>query len=288
MPRRARSESLALSGPDPESAEGSADLYDFSARSYDPGLGAFTSFDSVTGSAQNPLTLNRYLYANANPATLVDPDGHFVPAVAAAAAACIASNVCAAVAAVGIALSVSVLTNVVTHPEWAASLAKQVDGAGRAVVGVGDWGLQKSAALADDLFGLHRSSRAAVTLALAGALKQNTPPIVPPKSRLPLPVPPVVTKPLCEMPGWTCPRVGFGGDNPGDGSGGPLKGLPNWLKKTIVGTIGVGSVIVTWFFYHESVPAEKPRASSSPSATPSPSPRPTSSPNPWLKWRLAQ
>ena len=30
----------------------------------------------MAGSAQNPLTLNRYLYANANPATLVDPDGH--------------------------------------------------------------------------------------------------------------------------------------------------------------------------------------------------------------------
>jgi RHS repeat-associated protein len=51
-------------------------LYDFQARSYDPSLGGFTSFDSVSGSAQNPLTLNRYLYANANPATLVDPDGH--------------------------------------------------------------------------------------------------------------------------------------------------------------------------------------------------------------------
>ena len=59
-----------------ESAAGSTDLYDFAARSYDPALGAFTSFDSVAGSAQNPLTLNRYLYASANPATLVDPDGH--------------------------------------------------------------------------------------------------------------------------------------------------------------------------------------------------------------------
>jgi RHS repeat-associated protein len=54
----------------------SSDLYDFAARSYDPSLGAFTSFDSMAGSAQNPATLNRYLYANANPATLVDPDGH--------------------------------------------------------------------------------------------------------------------------------------------------------------------------------------------------------------------
>ena len=55
----------------------STDLYDFGARSYDPSLGAFTSFDSVSGSAANPLTLNRYLYANGNPATLVDPDGHW-------------------------------------------------------------------------------------------------------------------------------------------------------------------------------------------------------------------
>jgi RHS repeat-associated protein len=48
-----------------ESAGGGTDLYDFSARSYDPSLGVFTSFDSVTGSAQNPLTLNRYLCGNA-------------------------------------------------------------------------------------------------------------------------------------------------------------------------------------------------------------------------------
>ncbi len=59
-----------------ESSASATDLYDFSARSYDPSLGAFTAFDSVSGSAQNPLTLNRYLYAAANPATLVDPDGH--------------------------------------------------------------------------------------------------------------------------------------------------------------------------------------------------------------------
>jgi RHS repeat-associated protein len=59
-----------------ESTSGS-DAYDFDARSYLPDLGTFTSLDSVTGSAQNPMTLNRYLYALGNPATLVDPDGHF-------------------------------------------------------------------------------------------------------------------------------------------------------------------------------------------------------------------
>jgi RHS repeat-associated protein len=59
-----------------QNASGATDLYDFGARSYDPDLGSFTSFDTVSGSAQNPLTLNRYLYASANPATMIDPDGH--------------------------------------------------------------------------------------------------------------------------------------------------------------------------------------------------------------------
>ena len=60
-----------------ESAAGTPDLYDFNARSYNPTLGTFTSLDSVAGSVQNPLTLNRYLYANANPETMVDPTGHW-------------------------------------------------------------------------------------------------------------------------------------------------------------------------------------------------------------------
>ena len=53
------------------------DLYDFVARAYDPALGAFTSFDSVRGQAQNPISLNRFLYAFANPESLIDPDGHW-------------------------------------------------------------------------------------------------------------------------------------------------------------------------------------------------------------------
>jgi hypothetical protein len=46
------------------------------ARLYDPGVGAFTSLDTVAGSAQSPLSMNRWLYARADPATLVDPTGH--------------------------------------------------------------------------------------------------------------------------------------------------------------------------------------------------------------------
>jgi RHS repeat-associated protein len=53
-------------------------LYEFSARDYAPNLGIFTSLDSVLGSAAAPRSLNRFLYALANPATLIDPTGHFV------------------------------------------------------------------------------------------------------------------------------------------------------------------------------------------------------------------
>ncbi len=50
-------------------------LYDLRARMYAPSLGAFTSLDSVLGNAANPLSMNRFLYAEANPTTLIDPAG---------------------------------------------------------------------------------------------------------------------------------------------------------------------------------------------------------------------
>ena len=59
-----------------ESAAGTPDLYNFGARSYNATIGTFTSLDTLHGSAQNSALLNGYLYADANPATLVDPDGH--------------------------------------------------------------------------------------------------------------------------------------------------------------------------------------------------------------------
>ena len=45
---------------------------------YSPWAGSWTSQDLLTGSAINPLSLNRFLYAEANPATLVDPTGRAV------------------------------------------------------------------------------------------------------------------------------------------------------------------------------------------------------------------
>jgi len=59
--------------PDPDEP-----LYDAGARRYRPSLGAFTALDTYPGTALNPLSLNRYLYAHANPTSLIDPTGHCV------------------------------------------------------------------------------------------------------------------------------------------------------------------------------------------------------------------
>lgn len=47
------------------------------ARYYDQGVGRFTQMDSWQGIASNPTTLNKYLYANANPIMNIDPTGNF-------------------------------------------------------------------------------------------------------------------------------------------------------------------------------------------------------------------
>jgi RHS repeat-associated protein len=59
---------------------GQGALLDMGARDYTPQLGVFTQEDSVQGGAANPFTMNRFLYALADPATLVDPDGHMADA----------------------------------------------------------------------------------------------------------------------------------------------------------------------------------------------------------------
>ncbi len=87
----------------------SAPLYDAGARLYAPGTAAFTSLDTYAGSAQDPLSMNRWLYAEANPATLTDPTGH-CPALLAWAggpfAGALGTSVCVAGAVVAFATAV--------------------------------------------------------------------------------------------------------------------------------------------------------------------------------------
>lgn len=47
------------------------------ARDYDPKVGRFISMDEHQGSKRIPLTLNKYLYGNADPVNTIDPGGNF-------------------------------------------------------------------------------------------------------------------------------------------------------------------------------------------------------------------
>lgn len=50
-------------------------LYHFRARSYDADRGRFTSVDPFPGFIDEPLSLHKYLYANADPVNFIDPSG---------------------------------------------------------------------------------------------------------------------------------------------------------------------------------------------------------------------
>ena len=54
-----------------------AGLYYLRARYYDPGNGRFLTHDPYIGNPEQPVTLHRYLYGNANPVTYIDPSGEF-------------------------------------------------------------------------------------------------------------------------------------------------------------------------------------------------------------------
>ncbi len=51
--------------------------YYLRARYYNPGSGRFLSMDSFNGNAQEPITLHKYLYGNADPVNMIDPSGYF-------------------------------------------------------------------------------------------------------------------------------------------------------------------------------------------------------------------
>ncbi len=53
-----------------------AQLYNYGARFYDPGLGVFTTADTVVPSAYASQAYNRYMYVAGNPVNYTDPTGH--------------------------------------------------------------------------------------------------------------------------------------------------------------------------------------------------------------------
>ena len=51
-------------------------LYYLRARYMSPSTGTFISMDSYQGSLYDPVSLHKYLYANADPVTYTDPSGY--------------------------------------------------------------------------------------------------------------------------------------------------------------------------------------------------------------------
>ncbi len=51
-------------------------LYLMGWRDYDPSIGRFIVPDEYEGTEEDPTSLNRYLYADADPVNNIDPDGH--------------------------------------------------------------------------------------------------------------------------------------------------------------------------------------------------------------------
>jgi len=60
-----------------EQLDRSLDQYYLRARYYDQSSGRFTQLDTFQGWEEDPTTLHKYLYANADPVTYTDPTGNF-------------------------------------------------------------------------------------------------------------------------------------------------------------------------------------------------------------------
>ena len=71
---RGDGQGIGFTGYEKDEATG---LYLAGARFYDPMVGQFNAMDSALGDNHQPITLNKYLYANASPARFVDPTGKY-------------------------------------------------------------------------------------------------------------------------------------------------------------------------------------------------------------------
>lgn len=59
-----------------EQQDSTTGLYYLRARYMNPATGTFISMDTYQGSTFDPISLHKYLYANANPVMFIDPSGH--------------------------------------------------------------------------------------------------------------------------------------------------------------------------------------------------------------------
>ncbi len=61
-----------------EQFDSEANQYYLRARYYAPGIGRFITIDPIEGNEMEPITLNKYMYGNADPVNNIDPSGKIV------------------------------------------------------------------------------------------------------------------------------------------------------------------------------------------------------------------
>ncbi len=61
-----------------EQYDSTTGYYYLRARYMNPKSGTFISMDGYSGSIADPVSLHKYLYANANPVMNIDPSGYFI------------------------------------------------------------------------------------------------------------------------------------------------------------------------------------------------------------------
>ena len=82
-----------------------------------PETGTFISMDSYAGSLDNPVSLHKYLYANANPVMYMDPSGYFSLSESMTATtinAVLGSPICATLATIIAGISITTTTYIIT------------------------------------------------------------------------------------------------------------------------------------------------------------------------------
>jgi RHS repeat-associated protein len=63
-----------------EEVDSDVGLINLRDRQYNPGVGRFLTIDPLAGDPREPMTLNRYLYANSDPVNMLDPTGRLAMA----------------------------------------------------------------------------------------------------------------------------------------------------------------------------------------------------------------
>jgi RHS repeat-associated protein len=120
-----------------EQLDGNLDQYYLRARYYNQNAGRFTQLDTYMGNASQPITLNKYTYANSDPVQYIDPTGRYGNLAETSAASSINSTLALSIQTVrvgGLAANDAVYTTGVISSKQAGLLIIAAGASGSALI----------------------------------------------------------------------------------------------------------------------------------------------------------